>query len=1491
MTNPSELLNECPPIMNDEDILNDCGPVDIPPPPPLAQSLDANGPRLIITQIVTENFKSYGGMRVMGPFHKNFSCIIGPNGSGKSNVIDSMLFVFGYRASKVRSKKISQLIHYSELVPNASSCEVSVHFQKIIDHGPGALDYEVVPNSQFVISRRAYKDNSSCYLIDGTRAVYRDVANLLRSHGVDIDHNRFLILQGEVEQIALMKPKAPSEHEDGFLEYLEDIIGSSRFKQPLNIFINRIEKLNDLRLEKLSRVKLIEKEKDELESVRNEAIDYLRLVNQLIRMKNILYQQNLLKEYHTIEIIKEKLINIQNETEILSSQVREKTRQIKRLESDRDELTQRHAQLQIRYRDGKAKFAEFEAQDGQLRDEHAHTKTSARHLAKAIQVERTKLQELERLPEEANAHREAIKKQLVELEEARKKHEEVYKETVDNLSKESAPLRIKVEESESMLAPLQTEADQITSKLTLERQQYDLMMAGQRRELERMETAKKSMQSTQSKLKEREQELADAKKQLSSSGSGGNKGNLEMALASATRDLAEVKTHEADLTKELNDLRSKLTESKSALQADNSRNRMLNALLEAKRSGTLTGILGRLGDLGAIPSRYDIAISTACGALDYIVTDTMDTAQKAVNFLKQNNLGQTTFIALDKMKKWAEKSSIPFNMPKVSFQVERLYDLIQTIDPNVKPAFYFALRDTLVTENLNAATKVAFGQQQRYRVVTLQGQVIEVSGAMSGGGGRPLSGRIMADIVQVKKLHEANYSCESRHKRLSTDSSKETSDLSALERQLTQGDAELGRLRDTRSRLEEMIVRMTRQRDESERTIKRCENECVHLRAELKALTDEVKQSEERVKSMGPSDIERKKFEKQLEKLEHLTQQKCSIAAKKREELEILKNQLLNFGSDRLATVRSRLDVIEKKRKDANDELTKLEVSLKTTTRNQQKSIDKLKNMENEAELLKTKLIDIDNKLKQLENDARTCMLDYQNIQNEVEELQKLKEKCQTELTEAENTLATVQKAENSSRRLITQFESELAQATTNARHWERELRGLRLHRIDDDNEEEEEKGKEGLDVVIGEENVTVSSISQDVSQSIVRDSLVHLNNEKSPTLQLNEQRIDRKADRETKNLPKFTDEELQNLHADLNEMKHLEERINAMAPNMASIEEYRRKAENYLTRVSELNRITNILGEQRKHMEDAKSKRLSEFLDGFHAITNKLKEMYQMITQGGDAELELIDSLDPFTEGIVFSVRPPKKSWKNIANLSGGEKTLSSLALVFALHHYKPTPLYVMDEIDAALDFKNVSIIGNYLKQRTKNAQFIVISLRNNMFELSDRLIGIYKTYNITKTITLDPSPLIKHLHNLVIRVATAHGHEKDLSLLPSQQQQQLKQISSSSPPPPPSSQQPQPQQQTMMIMNSPMNTNCLTPVKSINYSKVTNLENHDTVLLKSNITEIILVNDNDDDKEEDNDMDMQTRKITINKEIDKRKTLFTNQTNDNNTESAMEC
>ncbi|KAL0332074.1 UNVERIFIED_CONTAM: Structural maintenance of chromosomes protein 4 [Sesamum calycinum] len=201
-----------------------------------------------------------------------------------------------------------------------------------------------------------------------------------------------------------------------------------------------------------------------------------------------------------------------------------------------------------------------------------------------------------------------------------------------------------------------------------------------------------------------------------------------------------------------------------------------------------------------------------------------------------------------------------------------------------------------------------------------------------------------------------------------------------------------------------------------------------------------------------------------------------------------------------------------------------------------------------------------------------------------------------------------------------------------------------------------------------------------------------------------------------------------------------LEAQLKDMNPNLDSISEYRKKVSLYNERVADLNLITQQRDDVKKQYDEWRKRRLDEFMAGFNTISLKLKEMYQMITLGGDAELELVDSLDPFSEGVVFSVRPPKKSWKNIANLSGGEKTLSSLALVFALHHYKPTPLYVMDEIDAALDFKNVSIVGHYVKDRTKDAQFIIISLRNNMFELADRLVGIYKTDNCTKSITINP-------------------------------------------------------------------------------------------------------------------------------------------------------
>lgn len=256
----------------------------------------------MILKMVLENFKSWGGVKEIGPFHKSFSSIVGPNGSGKSNVIDAMLFVFGKRANQMRLAKVSDLIHKSSEYPDLDQARVSVYFQEIIDADDDATTtgaaasgidpadaYTVVPGSQFVVTRTAQKNGASKYYLNGSLSGFTEVTTMLKGKGIDLDNNRFLILQGEVEQISMMKPKSTNSNtaggaaaggsggggsgggEDGLLEYLEDLIGSNRYIPKIQESEKVVETLSADRTEKLNRAKLVEKERNALEGAKTEA--------------------------------------------------------------------------------------------------------------------------------------------------------------------------------------------------------------------------------------------------------------------------------------------------------------------------------------------------------------------------------------------------------------------------------------------------------------------------------------------------------------------------------------------------------------------------------------------------------------------------------------------------------------------------------------------------------------------------------------------------------------------------------------------------------------------------------------------------------------------------------------------------------------------------------------------------------------------------------------------------------------------------------------------------------------------------------------------------------------------------------------------------------------------------------------------------------------------------------------------------------------------
>nr|XP_045017096.1 structural maintenance of chromosomes protein 4 [Jaculus jaculus]XP_045017097.1 structural maintenance of chromosomes protein 4 [Jaculus jaculus] len=1224
-----------------EEILN-----SIPPPPPPAMTNEAGAPRLMITHIVNQNFKSYAGEKVLGPFHKRFSCIIGPNGSGKSNVIDSMLFVFGYRAQKIRSKKLSVLIHNSDEHKDIQSCSVEVHFQKIIDKEGD--DYDVIPDSNFYVSRTAYRDNTSVYHINGKKKTFKDVGNILRSHGIDLDHNRFLILQGEVEQIAMMKPKGQTEHDEGMLEYLEDIIGCGRLNEPIKVLCRRVEILNEHRGEKLNRVKMVEKEKDALEGEKNIAIEFLTLENEIFKKKNHVcqyYIYDLQKRIAEMETHKEKIHEdtkeINEKSNILSNEMKAKNTAVKDVEKKLNKITKY-------IEENKEKFTQLDLEDVQVREKLKHATNRAKKLEKQLQKDKEKAKEFENIPAKSKNIITETTTKSNSLEKEKEKEEKKLKEVMDSLKQETQGLQKEKESREKELMGFNKSVNEARSKMEVAQSELDIYLSRHNTAVSQLSKAKEALVGTSETLKERKAAIKDLNVKLP---------QTEQELKEKEHKLQRLTQEEINLKSLVHELFQKVEDAKSSLAVSRSRGKVLDAIIQEKKSGRISGIYGRLGDLGAIDEKYDVAISSCCHALDYIVVDSIDTAQECVNFLKRHNIGVATFIGLDKMAVWAKKMTkiqTPENTP-------RLFDLVKVKNEEIRQAFYFALRDTLVADNLDQATRVAYQKDRRWRVVTLQGQIIEQSGTMTGGGSKVMKGRMGSSVIIEVSESEVN----------------------KMESQLERDSKKATQIQEQKVQLEEAVVKLRLSEREMRNTLEKFSASIQHLAEQEKYLSVQIKELEANVLATAPDQKKQKLLEENVSAFKTEYDSVAEKAGKVEAEVNRLHSIIIDINNHKLKAQQDKLDKINKQLDECASAITKAQVAIKTADRNLKKAQDSLSRTEKEIKDTEKEVNDLTAELKTLEEKATEVIQNTNAAEKSLPEIQKEYRNLLQELKVIQENEHALQKDALSVKLKLEQIDGHIAEHNSKIKYWQKEISKIKLHPVEDN----------------PVDKVSVLS-PEDLEGIKTPDSIT-------------------------------------------NQIALLEAQCHEMKPNLGAIAEYKKKEELYLQRVAELDQITSERDKFRQAYEDLRKQRLNEFMAGFYTITNKLKENYQMLTLGGDAELELVDSLDPFSEGIMFSVRPPKKSWKKIFNLSGGEKTLSSLALVFALHHYKPTPLYFMDEIDAALDFKNVSIVAFYIYEQTKNAQFIIISLRNNMFEIADRLIGIYKTYNITKSVAINPKAI----------------------------------------------------------------------------------------------------------------------------------------------------
>lgn len=427
-----------------------------------------------------------------------------------------MLFVFGKRAKKLRLNKVSELIHKSDSVKDdpPTYARVSVHFHEIIDTGDGDDDYTVVPNTTMVVTRVAKMDNSSTYKLNGTTATFKEIANYLNSKGIDLDNNRFLILQGEVEMISMMPPKGKTESDEGLLEYLEDIIGSSQFVTATNEAAQKVDALTEVRQEKLNRVKAVEREKDNLEGAKLEAEALLAKEREIRRQQNILYHYYAMKAEKEWTEYTDQKNKVTEQLEAERERVAQATQRIQEIESGLVDQRNDYLQTKAELKRTKDEFSAYERRDIEIREAIKYERTNKKKLLEKLSAEEKKETAAANKKSNAEERIPDLEQSIVELTNAKSQEDATLEDIEEETNVITQKVRRQLEAKTAELAPVKQERAVHQAALDTAQTELDLMEDSTNRAKERLASAEKELQELDQTQQDKRTALKDQGKNL-----------------------------------------------------------------------------------------------------------------------------------------------------------------------------------------------------------------------------------------------------------------------------------------------------------------------------------------------------------------------------------------------------------------------------------------------------------------------------------------------------------------------------------------------------------------------------------------------------------------------------------------------------------------------------------------------------------------------------------------------------------------------------------------------------------------------------------------------------------------------------------------------------------------------------------------------------------------------------------------------------------------
>lgn len=1138
-------------------------------------------------------------------FNEGITAIVGPNGSGKSNISDAIRWVLGEQSAKsLRGDKLEDVIFVGTESKKAMNyCEVAI----TLDNSDNKLDLGF---SEITIKRRAYRTGESEFFLNNKSCRLKDIKEILLDTGIGKD-GYSIVEQGKVDEILSNNPVNRRK-------VFDEACGISKFRykkqeaeRNLKHTKENLERIDDIYIE-------IENQLKPLFLQQEKAVKYLEFNKKL----KVLEVNSCIKEVAELEV---ELDELNKHSNLLGSQSSEIQKQKSTLEKAVEETN-----IEIEnINDGinksqdyintiKSVISQKDAQVNLINEKIRNCKN---------EIERNK-EEIIYIKEKLNSDKITLEKLINQKYEKEKIINDLNIDikSIESNNKES---RDKIETINRDLENLKDEIINLLNNKQDATSKLSTLNANKENINLRKETIDLDIREIKYKIDKKIEEVSKASEKLEDKTKSME--SLKNDEVKTNNDFNILLNKSNNIEKQIQNSKYSLNDYKSKLniyiEMENHYEGFNKGVKEVLKNKNLQGIQGALGQVIEVPSKFEKSIEAALGAyMQNIITNDESSAKFAINYLKKNNLGRVTFLPMNIIK----SNKIDTRNIKVGTSFIGIASDLIKFDDKYRNIIENILGRTIIIDNIDNAIKFAKENNHKFKVVTLDGEILNPGGSLTGG-----SLRVSGNILSRKRL--------------------------------------INEYREKIELLKAEIDRLYIEKNEADNNTKITREKLKQISIDITSLDKEI----------IIENAELNKFKEEIKSL------KISV--------EKLENEKDGLGSN--------LEYILEKSKLIKDDI----LSIDTKHDENKLQIESLTNKLKEYNSLYE-----DDKLK-FDNLNLNLVKHNQIYESIIRDIQRISEENKT----LENKYVQIEKSLNDKTIETSKLEEDIVIEET-------EKISLNKQLVDNTRSLETKKlSKESLKEKL--EDLNKESKNIDRQYIDLKESLFKVESKIERLKSNREDHINSLFEKYEITLDQAIEMKDDNLDVDKRYLENIRKEIRNLGNvNLDSIKEYEHIKERhdfYSEQKKDLEQSIEVIEKLIYELEENMKK---EFESNFNKINENFKFVYKRLFGEGNGELKIVDKNNILESDIEITAQPPGKKMKNLNLLSGGEKALTAISILFSIILAKPTPFCILDEIEAPLDDANIFRFGEFLKELSNDTQFISVTHRRGTMEAADYIYGV---------------------------------------------------------------------------------------------------------------------------------------------------------------------